>query len=52
MAEANWNTQAPNKKGQGGTATGDYTATVVGVAASNYSWNGEMVQAVVTVGGG
>ena len=52
MAEANWNTQAPNKKGQGGTATGDYTATVVGVAASNYSWNGEMLQAVVTVGGG
>ena len=33
MAEATWNTQAPNRKGQGGSATGAYTASVSGVSA-------------------
>ncbi len=40
VAEATWQTQAPNKKGQGGTPTGSYTATVTNVTAAGYSWNG------------
>jgi hypothetical protein len=40
LAEATWNTQAPNKKGQGGTATGDYTATTTNVTATGYHWDG------------
>jgi hypothetical protein len=38
-AEASWNTQAPNRKGQGGTTLGDYTATTTDVTASGYHWN-------------
>jgi hypothetical protein len=38
-AEATWNTQAPNKKGQGGTATGSYTATTTNVTATGYHWD-------------
>jgi hypothetical protein len=38
-AEAQWNTQSPNKKGQGGTTTGTYTATVTNVTASGYNWD-------------
>jgi hypothetical protein len=49
MAEAVWNTQSPNRKGQGGTATGAYTATVSGVAAGGYSWNGEAAQVNFTL---
>jgi hypothetical protein len=52
MAGASWNTQAPNRKGQGGTAAGVYTATVSGLAAGGYSWNGEIVQVSVTIEGG
>jgi hypothetical protein len=40
MFEVSWSTQSPNKKGQGGTATGSYTATVAGVTAGGYSWDG------------
>ena len=39
VAEVTWNTSAPNKKGQGGTATGPYTATVAGVTASGFTWD-------------
>jgi hypothetical protein len=39
-AEATWNTQKPNKRGQGGTAPGDYTASVTNVTASGYYWDG------------
>jgi hypothetical protein len=39
MAETTWNTSAPNKRGQGGTAPGTYTATVTNVTASGYSWD-------------
>jgi len=39
IAEAKWTTTAPNKRGQGGTPTGDYTATVTNVTAAGYQWN-------------
>jgi hypothetical protein len=48
-AEATWNTQAPNKKGQGGTATGVYTATTTNVTASGYNWDGVLTQATFEV---
>ena len=38
-AEATWQTQSPNKKGNGGTTTGNYTATVSNVTASGYNWD-------------
>ena len=40
IAELTWQTQAPNKRGQGGTATGSYTATTSGVTATGYTWDG------------
>jgi hypothetical protein len=39
IAEAVWQTQAPNRKGAGGTAVGSYTATVTGVSAGGYTWD-------------
>jgi len=39
IAEATWNTQAPNKRGQGGTPTGSYTATISAVTASGFVWD-------------
>jgi len=39
IAEATWQTKAP-KRGNPGTATGDYTATTTGVTASGYVWDG------------
>ena len=44
LAEASWATQAPNRKGQGGTATGAYTATISGLTAVGYGWDGKIVQ--------
>jgi len=38
-AEAQWNTQSPNRKGQGGTTVGSYTATTTNVAASGFNWD-------------
>jgi hypothetical protein len=40
IAEAVWNTSAPNRRGNGGTPTGGYTATIGGVSASGYAWDG------------
>jgi hypothetical protein len=40
IAEATWNTSAPNKKGLGGTTPGTYTAQTTGVAATGYTWDG------------
>jgi hypothetical protein len=37
--EATWSTSAPNKKGTGGTAAGDYRAEVTDVQVSGYSWD-------------
>jgi hypothetical protein len=39
-AEGSWNTQRPNKRGQGGTTPGLYTANVTGLTADGYVWNG------------
>ena len=48
-AEASWNTSAPNKKGNGGTAPGAYTVTVTGVVADAYSWDGSAVSVEITL---
>ena len=40
IVEASWRTSAPNRKGQGGTAPGAYTATTSNVDAAGYTWNG------------
>ncbi len=39
IAEATWQTSAPNRKGTGGTAAGTYTATVTKVSKTGYEWN-------------
>jgi hypothetical protein len=49
VAEASWNTQAPNKRGQGGTATGSYTATTSDVTADGYAWDGVPTSATFTL---
>jgi hypothetical protein len=48
-AEATWNTQAPNKKGNGGTATGTYQATVTNVTATGYHWDGMTFNTTFTI---
>jgi hypothetical protein len=50
IAEATWNTQSPNKKGAGGTATGTYTATVMGVSAGSHDWNNVATSKDFTLG--
>ncbi len=40
IAEAVWSTQAPNKRGQGGTPTGSYTISVTGLDAAGHAWDG------------
>jgi hypothetical protein len=40
IVEASWRTSAPNRKGQGGTVPGDYTAATTDVTAAGYTWNG------------
>jgi hypothetical protein len=40
IAEASWNTQTPNKKGNGGTSPGAYRATTSDLAAAGYVWDG------------
>ena len=49
MFEVTWNTQAPNKRGQGGTAPGGYTAAVTGVTADGYTWDGVATSASFTL---
>ncbi len=39
FAEAVWQTQKPNKRGQGGTTSGRYTAATANVTAAGYSWD-------------
>ena len=48
--EATWQTQAPNKKGSGGTTPGTYTVTVNGVTASGYTWDGVETSKSITLG--
>ncbi|NIP18595.1 MAG: hypothetical protein GWM87_10850 [Xanthomonadales bacterium] len=47
---AEWSTEAPNKKGNGGTIPGDYTATVSGLSAGSLTWDGNPVQASFSIG--
>ncbi|MHC4479237.1 MAG: fibronectin type III domain-containing protein [Planctomycetota bacterium] len=49
IAEAAWQTQAPNRRGQGGTTPGAYTATVTAVAADGYTWDGQMTAGPFTL---
>ncbi len=49
IAEAVWQTQAPNRKGQGGTTPGSYSATTSDVVAAGYSWDGEMTTTTFTL---
>ena len=49
IAEATWNTQAPNKRGQGGTPTGTYNATTTNVTANGYTWDGLMTATSFTI---
>jgi hypothetical protein len=49
VAEATWNTSAPNKRGNGGTALGDYTVTTSNVEATGYTWDNVGVSAGFTV---
>lgn len=42
VAEAIWQTQSPNRKGQGGTTPGSYSATTSNVVAAGYNWDGAM----------
>ncbi|RTR33535.1 Ig-like domain-containing protein [Shewanella atlantica] len=39
IAQASWSTDAPNKKGVGGTAVGEYVVFINGVTASGYVWD-------------
>jgi hypothetical protein len=48
-AEATWQTQKPNKKGQGGTTPGLYTATTTNVTASGYHWDGVTTSTTFTI---
>ena len=50
VAQASWKTQAPNKRGQGGTTPGSYPVTVTGVTASGFSWDGVTTSATFTLG--
>jgi len=47
--EVRWSTQAPNRKSTGGTAAGSYIATVMGVSANGYSWDGSRATLTFTV---
>jgi len=49
IAETTWQTQSPNKRGQGGTTPGSYTVTTVNVVADGYAWDGVKTSADFTV---
>jgi hypothetical protein len=40
QSEGEWSTQAPNKKGNGGTPTGVYSISVSGLDSSTHEWDG------------
>jgi hypothetical protein len=48
-AEATWQTQKPNKKGQGGTPAGAYQAVTNNVTVSGYVWDGVMTLAPISI---
>jgi hypothetical protein len=49
LAEATWQTQTPNKRGQGGTSVGTYTATITGIDAAGYIWDGQVLSTSFTI---
>jgi hypothetical protein len=49
MVEVSWSTSAPNRKGQGGTTPGNYTASVTNVVASGYIWDGVTTSAAFQI---
>lgn len=49
LAEAAWQTQTPNKRGQGGTSLGTYTATITGIDAAGYTWDGQVLSTTFTI---
>lgn len=49
IAEVSWSTQAPNKKGNGGTTPGAYSIKVTGISSSNYEWDKVETTASVTL---
>ena len=52
LSEANWSTQAPNKKGNGGTTPGDYTITVTGMNVTGQEWDGVGDSVTIHLGSG
>ena len=48
VAEATWNTSAPNKKGNGGTTPGTYVIAVSGVELTGYTWDGLVTTATIS----
>jgi hypothetical protein len=49
VAAVTWQTTAPNRKGNGGTATGSYTAVVSDIAATGYTWDGVATEVEFTL---
>ncbi len=49
IAEAQWKTSKPNKKGIGGTPTGLYSATITNVTATGYTWDGVVTNTRFTI---
>jgi hypothetical protein len=49
IAEAQWTTQAPGKKGKPGTTPGTYTATVTSLTLAGYDWDGVPIQVSFTI---
>ncbi|TXS94135.1 hypothetical protein FV139_11075 [Parahaliea maris] len=47
--ELSWQTQAPDRKGRGGSAAGSYTATVTDVSLSDYAWDAVAVSVSFTL---
>jgi hypothetical protein len=48
MSEATWNTRAP-KRNSAGTAVGAYVATVNGLTAGGYNWDGVTIQVMFNI---
>jgi hypothetical protein len=49
IATVTWQTEAPNKRGQGGTTPGTYTVTVTSVSAAGYAWDEVMATTTFTI---
>ena len=49
LAVATWQTESPNKRGQGGTVPGSYSANVSNVTAGNYVWDGVSTSTSFTI---